>query len=627
MAQEAGWTPGPAPEEAWTPGAAPITPDFRTSNAKDSNGDAELARLTGASSPDELERIRPTDEGAHQVGETIRHLWGGLMAIGQLLPFPKVAGGSGVDHPLAINGDQQYAPKFLKDMHAVKREGDAVWEKGDKVAAAEKYVESIVPLVGPLANQWHEQLKRGEYGAVLGDVAAMFAPHVVGAMLPESAAASSAARISEQLTPEETASNAFAAEHNVPLDAATATGSRSLRAMQKRVANSMGGEGTADALIRDQHRGLTRVGGQLEDQAHPDSVSPEQAGAGTQEAIRGHMRELHQDANVSYDALREIEAKRGGVVDITRQKDALRPLYNDLERQSQLIPLQGEKARALVALDRLMKGPDAVGLTTLDAAVGDLKSMARADIPELRTQGQGAAAAAVTQLDAAVRTAAAKLGPDAVAALETGRSATKAKFQTGEVFDALRAEPVQTFRQMTAPKDAGIGLLRQVESVVPDRVHQVGRAWLEDRFDSATERGRFDHADRLYAEWQKLGPQTKQVLFGEELTPKLDDFFLLAKRIAENPNPSGTAHTLTALNFGAQPVTWGLAKLLYTPRGVKALTKFLSLEAPAPVKGAAVAIKGAVKQAAWIDLATAARAAGAPLELPKAAGQDPDSAK
>jgi hypothetical protein len=48
---------------------------------------------------------------------------------------------------------------------------------------------------------------------------------------------------------------------------------------------------------------------------------------------------------------------------------------------------------------------------------------------------------------------------------------------------------------------------------------------------------------------------------------------LLAKKVAENPNPSGTAPVLTALNVTGMPVANVLARLLFTRRGVQALTR------------------------------------------------------
>lgn len=314
-------------------------------------------------------------------------------------------------------------------------------------------------------------------------------------------------------------------------------------------------------------------------------------------------------------------------VQLSGAKKALTPLYDRLKRESELVPLMGDKGRALVALDRLLNGPEHAPVSIVDAALGDLKSMARTDIPELRTQGQGLAAMAVKELDKAVRTAAAKAGPEAVSALEEGRAATVGKYQAGDVLEQIRQEPVQAFRQMTAPKDSGIDFLRQVKTMAPDKIPDIGRAYLEDLLGTATAEGGFNRAAKLQAEWQKLGPATKRELFAPEHVQALDHFFLLAKKLAESPNPSGTALTL---NSGSQialafthpltgvPVVLGsgaLSSLLHSSRGVRALTRGLEVSTqPA---------SGATKAAAVLNLVHAARAVGADLsEMPAAADRE-----
>ena len=105
---------------------------------------------------------------------------------------------------------------------------------------------------------------------------------------------------------------------------------------------------------------------------------------------------------------------------------------------------------------------------------------------------------------------------------------------------------------------------------------QVARAFLEDLMDLATAEGGFGHADKLWAEWQKLGAATKAVLFPSAGHVKnLNEFFLLAKRIGENPNPSGTARVLNATKVLSAPVMNGLARLLYTPDTARQATTAL----------------------------------------------------
>ena len=78
----------------------------------------------------------------------------------------------------------------------------------------------------------------------------------------------------------------------------------------------------------------------------------------------------------------------------------------------------------------------------------------------------------------------------------------------------------------------------------PRRLPQVGRAFLEELLQKATAEGGFERAAGLQADWQRLGPETKRLLFRDPAHIKdLDNFFLLAKKMGENPNPSGSGFT------------------------------------------------------------------------------------
>lgn len=309
-------------------------------------------------------------------------------------------------------------------------------------------------------------------------------------------------------------------------------------------------------------------------------------------------------------------------VDIRPTKTALDPMYQQLKREAELVPLQGGKARALVALDRLLNGPDFAPVSVADAALGDLKAMARgADLPALRTGTQSIAANAVKQLGVVVRQAVERAGPEAVAALEEGRNATVAKYAAADVLDSLRQEPVQVFRQAIASKDAGIDQLRAVvDHGGAGEITKIGRAYLEDLMQQATADGAFDRAKGLAAKWQNLGPQTKTLLFGKELTTDLNNFFHLAKKAADNPNPSGTGHTVALWSQGGlmvmNPVKGvavqiagaAAAKLLRSPTFVKAVTKGFSISVQN--YPAAAAVFGQIVKAAGADAVRVPTAAG-----------------
>lgn len=303
-------------------------------------------------------------------------------------------------------------------------------------------------------------------------------------------------------------------------------------------------------------------------------------------------------------------------IDLKPHKEALRPLYEKLQTEREITgALMGDKGRAAVALEGLLNGPDFAPMSAVEAALGPIKKLARVDdIRELRTPGQGVAARVAGELDTAVRTRAQAAGPNVAQALSEGRTATRMKHMSADVMRWLApagGEPVSVFRRLTANKDAGIAKLRELQKHAPDQVPQIARALLEDIFDKPTAEGGFKFADGAAARWGKLGPETKRMLFTEPGHVKaLDNFFLLAKRITQNPNPSGTAQVMNATNLIAGIPMYGLAKLLYTPTGARALTGAMdvSVRPGSPARAAALA-----------QLARVARDEGVILEFPKVA--------
>lgn len=781
-------------------------PTFRTHTTA---GEAELARIEGETSgtpgADELARITPDPARAQQVSDFFRHLWSGGVAAGQLLPWPKALGGSGWDHPLfgETRPGAQGAPNVVQQMHAVKRDADERYKRGDYIGAAAKYVESVVPVLGPMLSQWGDEAQGHRWGALTGDTTAAIANLEVPAWLKagvkatgQTASAPPAEPPPPRLSPAEAASNDFARANDIPLDAATATGSRFVRGVQTTAGQSLGGSVVAERMRANQDAALTSTGRGLAESVAPEGArTPEAGGQGVRDAIGGLVKDLSGQADAAYQRLRDLEASpehtdvvektlsgaqkqaialeqqrsigrvpsdaelqelrrihaeldnlpynpaswteapdlrgnaggghwdktaaSGGApvyedilskmpttasnpslstirdqvrsaletgnfrsegakaalevaskraagdwqglnrsmlplsagdevprtqnmqlaVDLRPVKQAVQSMYDGLRREGQLAPLMGDKARALVALDRIVNGPDMAPLSVADGALGDLKQMARTPDGQLRTVGQGKIALEVKNLEAAVQERAAQAGPEVQDALAEGRAATIGKHTANNVLQELPDEPVKAFDKLTAARDGNIALLRRVQEQAPQQVQNLGRAWLEQALDRATaNHGRFEHAAKLYADWERMGDATKGILYGSELTPALDKFFLLAKRIAENPNPSGTALTafkgaeaigLVTHPLATLPATLTstvLARMMYTPRGVAALTRWLEVQAP-KVSGLKVnasgAVSGAVREAATLNLLAAAQRAQTPAAtLPAAAQSD-----
>jgi len=276
--------------------------------------------------------------------------------------------------------------------------------------------------------------------------------------------------------------------------------------------------------------------------------------------------------------------------------------------------LIGKEGTAAARLDALLSGPDVVSLSAADAALSDLKAMARTNHPDLRNVGQGIAAKTVSELHKAVTEAAERAGPDAVAALEEGRLATKAKYAAADVLKKLEGgqrtkSPATAFRGMTQSGDTAVGHLRDVLKQSPETKPLIARAVLDGLIDHPTA-----GPAKTWADWQKLGPETKYALYTPEHIRDLNAFFKLRKMIAENPNPSGTAHTLLVGGLAGlvtAPITAAVSGLLHSPSGVKLLTK-----------GLQIPLKNKAASAAWLG-----EMANAGVTIPSGSQRQPATAR
>lgn len=599
---------------------------------------------------------------------------------GERAPAPQV---QGPQHPHAVVGDfvkdfltpivKSFDPRPLGEMvqHPIQTaqalgqaqgneffKAKTAYEEGQYGQAMAHTLAWLVPVFGPMLRQSGEKIGQGQVAEGAGEIAGVVAPSLL-AKMPR-------IQLTPRLLPANQAEHAaaqFGIQHGVPVDAATATGSRVVRGVQHLSDRSIGGGIATHGTQAAQDAGMSRVGSQLAERTHPAPVDPLTAGRGVRTQIEGRIASEFADANQAYTELRKIEAdpkhlkniqtgsrtEASGVldaqgrpvtrtvpvfeqiampVDLRATKQALRPVYDRMKRQ---LPITQQRASAgFKAIENIINGKDYAPVSVVDLDLSAIKSIAREGEPMLRDMSQGLAAKAVRELDASVQRAVQAAGPDAAQALQRGRAATISKHSAADLLKTLREEPRQLFDQAIWSRDAGVDRLREVQKLAPGEMPKVARAYLDELLSTATSEGGFRGGAGLWSKWQQLGPQTKAILFGGNRAhiKDLDNFFLLAKRLADTPNPSGTA---TVVSLGAQggllvtnpaagaAVTIGtamLSKLLHSPRGVRLLTQGLSM--PVGNSAAAAALAGQIAQAAEGDdreppliVRTPARARGA----------------
>lgn len=504
------------------------------------------------------------------------------------------------------------------------------WSKGNHLTAARKVLSYLSMGLGHDLDAQAEMMDKGDVaggvGAMAGTAASFLAPEAIA---KTALAAKGAVASATRMTPANPAiadAVRFGQDAGVPMDAATATDNAAIRGMQHIADRSLGGAQVAGKAAQAQAEGLASIGQQLAAKGYRSPVSAEAAGQGVRDALEAKAADFGSKADVEYGKLRAIEAKRPIPVDLTNAKAAIEPMYRTLAVGADIAPLQGAKAAAARAMARILEGPDTAMASEVDSALSDLKALQRS---ASGTPGAAAANQAVDQVHAALHQAVTKAGPDALSALREGRAATTAKYAVQDVYDAIQREPVKAFRQGVSPDDSAIQQLRDVAKYAPTEMPKIGRAFLDRFLDKATADGGFAHADKLSADWQKLGPETKQLLFNDPAHVRdLDRFFLLAKQVAKNANPSGTAHAAAIAAQGGQ-MLWSLfhgdiaglgegagsvaasasmASFLHSPAGVRLLTEGLTLP------------PSAIAQAKWLERARKfATAQGAAVLAPRQA--------
>ena len=159
----------------------------------------------------------------------------------------------------------------------------------------------------------------------------------------------------------------------------------------------------------------------------------------------------------------------------------------------------------------------------------------------------------------------------------------------------LVRQPVNAYRRLTQEGDTRAKLLERIGKLTPKELPKMGRAYVEDILQTWRDTGESlptqGVATKMWNDWHKLGDEAKKKLFPlPHVRENWDHFFEGVRRIAANPNPSGTATVNQSLAQFATPAGLyaagspvlatisaiapsALAALMYTPRGAALMRK------------------------------------------------------
>lgn len=531
-------------------------------------------------------------------------------------------------------GLANFATQALTAQTEVLNKARESFAKGDHASAVLQFTNWLTPFVGPGVEAGQQEVRDGRVmhglGTTFGFMSQLLAPKVANKALGRRQVP---ALVGENPALADGAAQ-FARDNAIPLDAATATGSKAVANLKAVADNSIPEIVTrrGQTYRAGQEAALERVGGELMGRARPADWTPERAGEHLRTRVEAAVGESRADQGAAYKVLRDLELDPANVrtviekpevrkttsdgrsvvlepavtrdvalaTDVAPAKAGVRGWFDQLSTRKEKVGLTGPETKVHQALYRLMELGDIESLSTVDEVLGGFKTAAR----EAPATGRAEAAAlkAVRDLSRQVDEAARKT-PGATKALAEGRAATRAKYEALDTVKRLKEEPVGTFKMLMASDDAGLVKLRALAKfTTPADMATLGRAWLQAKIEAVPNVSNGWSAAKR--DWNKVGAETRKIVFGKDgsLPRDIDHFLRVAAEIEKNPNPSGSALTLvSAGQLGAllqftDPLTSAkivlgadaLSRMMYSPTAVRLLTRGLTTPAGNTVATAAI---------------------------------------
>lgn len=285
-------------------GAAPA--DFRTSNAKDAGGDAEV--------------------DPNSLGTFVKHVGAQLNPLAMVRDVASAIQTQGVGGTIKAIGAAQGA---LFD------QAKASYQAGDYATAARHFINYLLPVIGPGLDRSSDLLEAGKWAAGGGDAIglglSLFGPkglegiaagkYPLGATAAKGAVSPSTARPEIQ----------FAQQRGIPLDAATVSDNFAVKGAQGLADRTYAGSLVATPANTARAAAMAQTGQDLASEVHPAPTTPESAGTSLRAALTEKVAGHATEANTAYDRLRELEQRPASQLEmpVTRapaKVDALDPV-------------------------------------------------------------------------------------------------------------------------------------------------------------------------------------------------------------------------------------------------------------------------------------------------------------
>jgi hypothetical protein len=522
----------------------------------------------------------------------------------------------------AVAGAKQEARKTAAELKA----GHPIEALGHGMATA-------LPVLGPAAAHAGETLASGDFAGGGGETAGLLLPFGLSKaaeFLPKNPTVGPILR--DVNTPEVRSALDYTKGKGVRISAGQETGNRGVTRLEQGLENFPGSSTRTHEFLSGQQGELSGLGRDLAQRVSPIKTSEVGAGEALQQRMTQRLNTLKSQMDNLYSGVRSTAEsfkknvpgppKQSSIVDVngnpimtpTTQtfetpislnpiRSGLSDVYEELNRS--LPDARKASSPAFTSLKNLMDNPNPyMNAMDFDKTLSALKSITRdGNNPLLSNRSQGLAKLMIKQGEGEMQNALSAADPGLPAKLRAARTVAKTYYDTADFINDMHSEPAQLYSNLVTGGDRVINTLQELNKVAPAQLKTVGRTFLDHMVDKATAEGGFQRGAGVLQDWNRLGPQTKNLIYGPQLTTELDKFFLAAKKIVQSQNPSGSAHMIAALKgagiagaaltemftghplagIGTAAVGFGApniaARMLFTPGGVRLLTKVLSVPA------------------------------------------------
>jgi len=485
-----------------------------------------------------------------------------------------------VRHP--IDTVSAIADSSVKNLREAKANADV----GNYEAAGDRAARAV-PLIGPVVADTFQDIQSGNYGRAAARGLELAVPE---AMRRTTGAAIDALPNGSRsiLRPPKNVNNPVvdqalqSVSKEVRMTPGQRTGQTALQTAERDLLNKPGTANEAHDFFAGQQEDLAKAGGRRVSAAPGQRTNAYGAGELVISTVRQRVTDLKSYADKLYDSTRKTTARntkevQTGVQDVAPStildpsgnpaipahqvpvmstletpvslapvRSRLKPIYDDLMRS--LPEARRANSPAFAALQDLVSSDvQFMDAMDFDKFLSAVKSITRDGSSQLLTsKSQGLAAQVIKEGEIQFQQAIKGAGPNVADKLTRARKAVREYHDIADFIEDMNSEPAALYQNLTTGGDRVRDILGNLKRIAPKATETVGKTYLSEMMDKATREGGFGRSLGVKADWDRLGPETKKLLYGPRVSSDIDNFLLAAKKLTPNVG-SPTADRLSAL--------------------------------------------------------------------------------